>query len=238
MKRKQTKQYLTNRQEKNLLRAAAAAIPAAYPNPEHYGCPEPSVVRNLARRRVPLGETGEFVDHVATCAPCFEAYSRYRRRRRIAGVVGPVVAAAVCLLAIVLLWPRHSSTVRLPKRQLASSPSTTSFKATLDYRQYSPSRSEEPAVETFQIPHLRKGLLDLTILLPLGTEDGSYSIGLRTLSGKTSVEAAGTARWDGSAETLTTTIDLREVASGEYRLAIHKDGASWRTYALILEESK
>lgn len=238
MKQERTDAHLTKRQEKNLLKAAAASIPILYPNPEHSGCPEPAILRNLARRRIPLRETRDLVEHVATCAPCFEAYNQYRRRQRLAKSAARLTAAALCLLAIFLLWPRRH-TIRPGNPQVAnSSAARTIFSATLDYRKYSPSRSPVPDFDTLPPPHLRKAFLDLTILLPFGTDDGKYAIELRSPTGKTYAETTGTARWNGAAEVLKTTLDLRAIAPGAYKLAIRRDGASWHTYEVTLDEDK
>ena len=44
--------------------------------------------------------------------------------------------------------------------------------------------------------------LDLAVLLPLGTEDGEYSIEVRNAWGEVVVQAVGRARWNGTAEML------------------------------------
>ena len=39
-------------------------------------------------------------------------------------------------------------------------------------------------------------------------------------------------------QTLATRVNIRQVAAGLYTLALRKDGASWRTYRVIVEELK
>jgi hypothetical protein len=238
MEERRTEERLTRRQEKRLLRAAAAAIKFEFPNPERCGCPDPEAVRSLAQRRIPLPQTGDLVDHIATCAPCFDAYTRLRRRRRIIWVGAPILAVVICLVALAL-WLSHRAAL-VPSRQqlLANLPPISVRQATIDYRETSPTRSAGPqdrAEETLQLP---RAVLDLTILLPLGTEDGEYSVELRTSESNAVFRATGPAKWDGHAVTLATRVDLRQLTPGAYTLALRKDGSSWRTYRVVVEELK
>jgi hypothetical protein len=229
--------YLTDRQEKRLLRGARAAIQAQFPNPQRCGCPEPDTLRNLALRRIPLEETGDLVDHVATCAPCFDAYRHYRRNRRIARIGPPTLLAVIGVLALVLFWPHrvyHNPTQ--PHLAVVSPPPIR--KVTIDYREFSTTRSGERTIGSRRIPHLRMELSDLAILLPLGTADGTYAIELRPPAGNAAAQATGTATWDGQAEVLTARVDLRNLAEGEYTLALREAGDSWRVYPVILEKVK
>jgi hypothetical protein len=229
----------TRSQERLLLRAVAAAIKTDFPNPERCGCPNPEAVRNLAQRRIPLSQTGDLVDHIATCAPCFDAYSRLRRRRRIVRVIGPVVVGIICVIALAVMSSPHRVPPAQSRQQLlANLPPIPVMPVTIDYRQTSPTRSPELQVGVGETPRLPRGVLDLTILLPVGTEDGEYSIELRTSGTQAFVHASGPAKWDGHAVTLATRIDIRQVAAGVYTLALRKDGASWRTYRVIVEELK
>jgi hypothetical protein len=231
--------HLARSQERLLLRAVAAAIKADFPNPERCGCPDAETVRSLAQRRIPLSQTGDLVDHIATCAPCFDAYSRVRRRRRIVRVIGPVVVGIICFTALALLSSPHRVPPTQPRQQLlANLPPVPVRPVTLDYRLTSPTRSPDLQVRAGKALRLPRGILDLTILLPVGTEDGEYSIELRTSGTQAVVHVSGPAKWDGHAVILATRVDIRQVAAGVYTLALRKDGASWRTYRVIVEELK
>lgn len=238
MKKRRTEHEFTDRQERILLRAAGAAVKMGLLTEENPGCPEPSTIRNLANRRIPLPQTGDFVDHVATCASCFQAYHRYRRRRQTAKVGVPILAVILCFAALMLVWPHHAAKVPSAKRDPATVPAMTPLKATVDFRNQSPTRSAGERSDASAPPRLPKEKLDLTILLPFGTEDGPYSVQLRSQTGEPVIETKGTATWTGNAEALTTSIDLRPLASGEYTFALRRSGASWRTYKLVLEEPR
>ena len=237
MERARSELYLTGRQEQQLLRGARAAIGAQFPNPQRSGCPEPDTLRNLALRRIPLVETGDLVDHVASCAPCFEAYRRYRRNQRIARVGAPTLLAVLSVLALVLSWPhRLSRNPHQPQVAVVSPPLIR--KVTVDYREFSPTRSGEGTIASKRIPHLQQQFSELAILLPLGTDDGTYAVELRTPDGSPRAQTTGTAIWDGQAEVLMARLDLRNLPEGEYAIALREAGASWRSYPVILEKVK
>ena len=231
--------HFTRSQERRLLRTAAVAIKVEFPNPDRCGCPDAEIVRSLALRRIPLSQTGDLVDHIATCAPCFDAYTRFRRRRRNVRVIAPMVVGVICLIALALLsFPHRVPPAQSRQQLLANLPPVPVRPVTIDYRQTSPTRSPELQLRVGETPRLSRGVLDLTILLPVGTEDGEYSIELRTSGTQAVVHASGSAKWDGHAVTLATRVDIRQVAAGVYTLALSKDGASWRTYRVIVEELK
>ena len=112
----------------------------------------------------------------------------------------------------------------------------TALKDVLDFRNRTVERSDrEQSPNEPVAPHLRRALLDLSINLPIGVEEGMYSVQFRNQFGQSVVNAVGTAAWDGSAETLTTAVDLRNLASGEYILAVRQGNSAWREYAVILD---
>jgi hypothetical protein len=82
---------------------------------------------------------------------------------------------------------------------------------------------------------LARAQLDLTIDLPLGTEDAVYTVQFRSDSDKPVAEAVGSATWNGTAEVLKIKTDLRNVPAGAYRVAIRSADSSLRLYPVILE---
>lgn len=225
----------SSRQERLLLRAATAAIGAEFPNTERCGCPEAKAVRRLAQRRIPLPETGELVDHIATCAPCFNQYVRYRRAHQLVHFGGRLLVAAVCLVSAALWWTHRAPTSPAHQQLLTEAPPVTVRTATLDYRETSPTRSAQQDRRSQEAHHLPRAVLNLIILLPFGSEDGSYVVQLRTSHGLAVANAAGDARWSNTAETLITTLDLRTLAPGKYALALRRGNSSWHTYPVVVD---
>jgi hypothetical protein len=108
--------------------------------------------------------------------------------------------------------------------------------AVLDFRNRTVERSDrKKSPNQPSAPHLRRALLDLSIKLPIGVEDGPYSVQFRTQVGQSVVNATGKAAWDGEAETLATEVDLRNLPPAEYILAIRSGTSAWRVYPVVLD---
>lgn len=232
MEEKQPSRYPARRDERRLLRIAAQSVEADFPNPERLGCPGSDSLKAIARRRISLSQADDVVDHIATCAPCFDEYANHRRRHRLRVVGIPALAFAAILMVVFVVWrfaPAHQLLPEVAKVSV--------LKATLDFRNRTVERSDRPqSPNTTEVPHLRRAVLDITIKLPIGTEDGPYSVQFRTRIDQPVVNTTGTVTWDGSAETLTGRVDLRSLAPGEYTLGIRRNGSSsWRIYSVILD---
>ena len=236
MEEKQPTPHLARRDEKRLLRIATEAIKSDFPNPERLGCPGSDALKAIVRRRLTLPDADDVVDHIATCAPCFAEYTDHRRRYQFRIVGGLALACAAGLVAIAILWlfaPTHLWPREQPLAQRAPSPV---LKATLDFRNRTAERSGRvQSPNDAEVPHLRRALLDMAIKLPIGMEDGVYALQFRNRLDQPVVNTAGIARWSGSAETLTTTVDLRNLTPGEYMVAIRSGSSSWRIYPIVLD---
>jgi hypothetical protein len=71
--------------------------------------------------------------------------------------------------------------------------------------------------------------------LPIGTEDGSYSVQILSASGEIVSQATGIAQWTGKAEKLNIDVDLRRTSAGAYTIAIQRPEESRRTYPVRLQ---
>ena len=220
--------------EKQLIKLAGEALRANCRNPERIGCPGPSAVEAVVGRRLEYPSFDDIVDHIATCAPCFEEYNRQRRRQRLRNA-GLLLLSCVGLLALGLLW-RHGPAERpYPRESAAKRAPAPVLTATLDYSNWTTERSEQSRPQPKEPPHLTRARLDLTIKLPIGTEDGSFTVQFRTKIDQPVAEATGTATWDGTAEALKIKADLRGVPAGRYTVAIQSRNSSVRRYPVVLE---
>ena len=180
-------------------------------------------------------EAEDIVDHIATCSPCFLEYNAIRRRsrRRLFGGTALCCVVGLLLTGLILRW---ATPTRPQNETVAHQAPTTTIQAVLDFRNRTVNRSDrEQTAREPSAPHLRRALLNLSINLPIGVEDGLYSVQFRNPFGQSVVNAVGTAAWDGSAETLVTAVDLRNLAPGEYILAVRQGNSAWREYAVILD---
>jgi len=223
-----------SRVEKRLIKVAGEAIRRHCSNPERIGCPGSGAVGAVVGRRLEFPHFGDVVDHIATCAPCFEEYNRRRQRQRLRNA-GLVLLSCVGLLGLGLLW-RHGPAERPYSRESAAKRAPAPvLTATLDYRNWTTERSEQSRPRTTEPPHLTRGRFDLTIMLPIGTEDGSFTVQFRNNNNESVAEVTGTAIWNGTAEALKIRADLRNVPAGSYTVAIQSRNSSVRRYPLVLE---
>jgi len=236
MKRKQIGRELTRQSERRLIRVATEAIKNDFPNPERLGCPESTTLRAIAQRHLSGPDTEDDIDHIATCAPCFDEYNRHRRRHLLLRRGRFALICAAGVVAIGSAW-HFGRMNRVPEKQpVAQQALDPVLTATLDFSNRTVERSDEvqrrPEPKT---PHLKRAVLKLTVRLPIGTEDGAYSVEFWTGNDQPVAKATGNAVWDGSAETLISTIDLRKLAPGEYTLAIRNARWLWSTYKVLLD---
>jgi len=224
---------LGRREEERLLDLARRTVGSEFPNPERAECPGTQALKALARRRLSKLKTDEIIDHIASCAPCFVEYNRYRREHWQRTIVGLISGCAVLAIAIGLLL--HFSGVRFPRQPATQTAQARARAVILDLRDSSVERSGD-ARNVAPPKTLTREDLDLTIELPIGTEDGEYLLELRPSGDGAATRATGAATWNGTAEVLRTHLDLRGVAAGGYSLIIQKQGdTSGRTYRVIVE---
>jgi hypothetical protein len=224
----------SHRAEKRLVKMAAEAVKEDCTNPERIGCPSSDAVRAVVGRRLGFPDFENIVDHIATCAPCFREYTRQRQRNRLR-TAGVAVLSCAVLVVLGLLWKHGTPTQLHPKETVAREAPTPVVAATLDYSNWTLERSEQSRPRTAAAPHLTRGLLDLTIGLPIGTEDGAYTVQFLSNDNQAVAEAVGGATWDGTAEALKIRTDLRNVPAGAYTVAIRSARSSLRRYPVILE---
>lgn len=224
------------RDEMDLLAAAKQALPSDFPNPERINCPEPSTLEAVAARRLSAPDIDDLIDHIATCSPCFTAYNGYRsaycsrRNRRRSGALAVFLAVLIVAgyFGHKAFWPTPHS----PQQITEVAPLT----AVLDFHNRTSERSAQtPSQGPEDTPHLQRALMNVQIRLPLGSEDGQYSLQFRDIAGETRAQTTGTAKFDGTNETLSARIDLRTVEPGRYTLAIRQGTSSWHQYSVFVD---
>jgi hypothetical protein len=196
----------------------------AYPNPDRVGCPPREVLVALARRERPISDPA--YDHIKECSPCYlegraiqEADSLQHRRRILTWAAAAVVALAAGGGAWVLT---RSSSV------------DTGIQAQLDLRPYAITRGETQTTERppLQLP---RGRVVLTLLLPTGSEPGSYEVEIRDSGAVSRASARGEAELRNQVTTLDIVIATGSLSSGPYQLAVRRVGNDWQEFPLTIE---
>jgi hypothetical protein len=205
-----------------------------FPNPERRGCPGDAVLREVARRPVPIRDA--HWDHVTHCSPCFREFLAIRRemadaRRHLVRRTRVIVASAVIVVAAagVALWRAGRST--------APAPIVAEAEFNVDMRPFTVSRGESanrrPADQYCGIFSRNRGRIN--VILPVGSPEGKYEVRLMD-NDLRSVMASGTAQATLSnfLNRLAITFDLTRIPEGSYVLASRPGGGGWMTCPVLI----
>jgi hypothetical protein len=217
--------------DRHLLDILRQGLTKEFPNPDRIGCPRPTLLRDIARRRVPLEEAKPWLDHLASCSPCYQDFTEFRKqfssgRRKLQL---SLAAAAVFLFGFAgWLWEHNH-----PAEQ-------TSATAILDLRERSVPRGQNPTeteLPPLEIPRSAKHVI---VELPIGSREGVYEVAL--LSNSNEVEppggprvllsTTGTAQLENHTMVLRADVDLERISPGTYLLGVRQPGLEWTRFPI------
>jgi hypothetical protein len=223
--------------EWDLLHFARSYLSEAFPNPDRQGCPPADALRMLAWR--PMQGDKSISDHLTCCSPCFSAYMahlgeareeavRSRRIRRDTWIKRSLITAALGLTIpiCVLFLKRHNTPSFAPRTPIGSATSAQ-VSATvmyvpvvLDLTEASPLRGvHEDKISPSPQALPASPVVDLKLLLPLGSSDGVYSV--RLSSNRHVVwSKSAQARLENGQMILRMQTDLGSVLTGNYDLIV------------------
>ena len=113
---------------------------------------------------------------------------------------------------------------------LRSRPSVQTATVTIDLRERSIARGENPP-ETNQSPiELSRQTRHLVLDLPVGSKEGDYELGVLGSSGEEIRTATGAAHLENHTVVLNADIDLAGVSPGSYFLGVRQPGLEWSRY--------
>jgi hypothetical protein len=237
---------LSRKQERKLVEIGRRIFAENFPNPTREGCPSQQVLRAMAFRHRQLPINNAPVDHLTICSPCFQEYSRYRKQAQQRTILsGAIAAAAVLAIIGAGLWvgvvrpgssSRSAADLRVaPPPPQQHPPQQPVVEARLDLRRWSPIRGEE-GTGAGTSPELRlpRSRLRLTVLLPIGSEEGAYDIVL-SRAGNVVATARSDAELTDGITLLQAQMDLTLATAGQYKLRIQRVGSLLREYPVKLE---
>ena len=207
----------------------------ANPNPNRAGCPPRDALIALARRAQPINDPA--YEHLVKCSPCYREF----RVLQEAGTSAPPVAAArrssawmlgaaaVLLVALTGVWWLTRGENSVQDTAVASLANRTPVQAQLDLRKFAVLRSEQTTAAAIAV-QLPAKLVDVTLLLPVGSEPGSYDVQMLDGELRSKGEATGTATIADFVTTLNVRLDLQQLAPGTYQLAVRRQGDNWRMF--------
>lgn len=208
----------------------------ANPNPTREGCPPREKLIALARRQVPVGDpVGE---HVSKCSPCYREMRAIQQaegirpadERRPARTWWPAAAAALLVVAAGLAWLVYGGGQPLrtpaPEQVVAQAEPVA---VTLDLRRYGVTRSDTPAADLPPLV-LPRAKVNLTLLLPVGSEPGAYEVRVIGSDGAVLTSGRGRAEVRDFVTTLRTDLVADSLAPGNRQLILRRDGENWQTF--------
>lgn len=113
---------------------------------------------------------------------------------------------------------------------LRTRPTVQTATVTIDLRDRSVARGENPP-ETNQSPiELSPQAKHLVLDLPVGSKEGNYKLALLGSSGEEIRSATGVAQLENHTVVLNANIDLAGVSQGSYFLGVRQSGLEWSRY--------
>ncbi len=248
------------KKDKDLLDFAHSYLSEAFPNPDRQGCPPDSALQGLALN--PHESEAPVSEHLTCCSPCFRRYMELlpqlnSQRAAEAGLswnristwssAHPLLvgAALVCAVFIAIGAGLLFNRIRLPNPPVEThrapnpvepvNPAVVYSPFGLDLSKVSPTRgSKPPTTGSQRRVRIPSSPIDLTLTLPLGSEEQSYRVGLR---------ARGHVFWSKTMQAhlhngqilLRTEADFRQIPTGSYNLEVESSTGIRLTQPVLIE---
>ena len=237
---------LPPQQENEFLAAASKLFRTAFPNSERAGCPSDTALRSLVRKQCDASEGESILEHLTCCSPCFGEYEGLLRKERASRNLKLLALCAALFITIgAAIWfnafrgapvvqPSKPLIVR-PAPPPAPPPPKAFEVAAVDLRNRSPVRGENgPPSGDVMVASLPARPVDLSIYLPIGSEEGRYDVAILHAEGDSLVAMSGSATLQNRKVTLHLRTDLTGFVPGRYLLGVRKANFRWTYYPLAL----
>ncbi len=215
----------TPEQKYNRIAAAVRqTILNEFPNPNRIGCPGSEKLREVAARRTIVED--DHWQHITHCSPCYAEYlevkeqnRRAGRRARALGLIGGT-ALLIMLTGVVVYQyigkPRTSQSIATNVVEAA----------TLNLKESSGTRGDQKSPPR-DVPVLPPRRLNLSVILPFGSEPGTYQIEFTDKKGRVFEKTHAYATLSAGETSLTTRVDLSGESSGEYTIGLRQQSFDW-----------
>ena len=219
----------TPEQKYNRLAAAVQqTILSSFPNPDRDGCPGGVRLREVAARRT-IVEDDDW-QHITHCSPCYaeflgakEEIRRLGRRERTLRLIG---GTSWLVLVAVIGGYRYWSESRAP-REIAS----IAFEpATLNLKDSSGTRGDGNTVQQQEMPALPRRPLELTIILPFGSEAGQYQFEWVDATGRVLAAGDANATIQNGITLMKTRSNTTGFTLGDYKIGLRQPSFDWVLY--------
>ncbi len=220
-------------EERHFLDLLAKSALNDYPNPERVGCPGREFLRTLAFNRKSIPLTDSRLDHVVHCSPCFRELTEMKaatnpQRNKIWATLG--IAAAVLVIGVAL-WATGALKGIWASGNLRSAP----IMAQIDLQNRSITRGAPTASQPSAPIRIPKGQLRLSILLPVGSEEGTYEVQILKDVDKPLVGGTGRAAIVNGITTLKVSVNTSSLPPGNYLLGVRQPPLDWAFNPITVE---
>jgi len=229
---------------KEILESARVYLSEAFPNPDRLDCPHDSTLRSLAIH--PRESDAIVTTHLAGCSPCFNRYSKLLAELKLPqkleksaltrayawSKAHPILAGAALVCALFLavglgFLPRGirqpymppMETHKEPRPMDPHTPSVAYAPFSLDLTALSPVRGAGNSQEEHRRLPLSGATLNLTVTLPLASNEGPYDLKLIS-GGRTLWSKSATAHLEKGKTQIRVQTDLRKVPTGNYNFVV------------------
>lgn len=237
---------LPRRREQEFIAAAARVFRTGFPNPERTGCPTQGGLQSVARKERGSVESQNILEHLTCCSQCFAEYEGLLRKERASKSLRILALCASLLITVGLaVWFyafRGAQGIRQPKpvivqKEPRQAPPTPFEVALVDLRNRSPVRGEQgSSSDSTVVASLPTRRLDLSVYLPIGSEEGQYEIQILRATQNPLVTLSGSGTLKDHNVVLRFRADLAGFAPGRYLLAVRKGNFRWTYYPIALKD--
>ncbi len=247
----------THVEEERLLKFAKRYLSEAFPNPERVGCPDEGALRSMVVR--PRQADPAVSEHLAFCSPCFNRYmdvlAELRQEQQaqkqsfwrevlawpkaspmwIGSAV--MIIGLLSMVAYFVALQREGPTTRIVPPPIGTMPGPVEYSPfELDLRRLSPTRAPVSKEEHPVISVPRKPL-EISFLLPVGAEEGTYSVFLKA-EGKPVWTARSEARLVQQVTTLRVKVNLSGFPPGPYTFEVESESGFHLRQPIALQGPK
>ena len=185
------------------------------------------------------------LEHLTCCSPCFTEYERLLRSDRLSKNLKILALCASLLITVGLaVWfyafrgepgLRPPEPVIVQKEPPPQAPPTPFEVALVDLRNRSPVRGEPGSPsDRSVVASLPTRRLDLSVYLPIGSEEGHYEIQILREAETPLVALRGSATLKDHNVVLRLRSDLTGLDPGRYLLGLRKANFRWTYYPIAL----
>ena len=254
--RTRIKERSASENERELLDFARSYLSEVFPNPKRIGCPSDDALRLLATR--PMQSDPSTGEHLTSCSPCFTAYMvhldrakaeaiQHQRIRRAVWIrrsaTASVVAGILVTAVYVFITRRRTEPIAAPRipAPITAPGNPTHTQAemyvpvVIDLSNASPTRGSKQGTAG-SVPQIipSDSPLDLTLRLPLGSDERLYSITLRSRRHMVWSESAQARRQNGDM-LLRVRADFSHLPAGHYDLQVASNGGHKMTVTVLIK---